>query len=175
MEKISKNKRKNPLFAVIKTVMLVLTLYYSLAMPVLTGAGLIYNRESYGEKLAETGVFFIASGIIMTAGAVLCLFKRNFTNMLSLFFSVGGYVLCMSMLYRLAAHADASGWTDNFTLSPISSMYKSRILPCIFPVLTAVAIAIIQFFSYDLSEYRRERKREKEKKKNAPSPRILDD
>jgi hypothetical protein len=83
----------------------------------------------------------------MTAGAVLCLFRKPAMNKLSAFLSVSGFVLCMVMLNRLTDHADASGWTNKYTLEPVSSMYDSRILPCIAPVAIATVIASVQLFS----------------------------
>lgn len=168
-------RKKLSLFTAFKAMTLVLTLYYSLAMPVLSGAGLIYNRESYGERLAGTGILFIISAVLMTIGAIFCMFRKNFTNALSPFLSVVGCVICMVMLCRLTDHADAYGWTDKFTFAPVSDMYKTRIIPCIAPVAATVTIAVIQFFSYDLSTLRREKKRKKKETENAPSPSVLGD
>ena len=52
---------------------------------------------------------------------------------------------------------------------------RSRVLPCIIPVALTVAIALIQLFSYDMKQYRRQRRAEKEAKENAPAPPIVDD
>lgn len=158
-----------------KVVMMLLTLYFSCAMTVLSGAGLIYNRESYGSKMTATGVLLILSAVLMTAGAILCLFRKNAANILSLCFSAMGAILCMIMLYRLVSHADSCGWTDKYTMQPISSMYKARILPCIIPVSAAIAVALVQFFSYDMIQYRRQRKAEKEARENAPAPPLIDE
>lgn len=146
---ISSHKKETALMKAAKVLMLLLSLYFSCVMPILTGAGLISNRVSYGSKLAETGAFFILAAVLMSLGAFLCLFRKKITNILSVFLSVGGLVLCMIMLKRLTDHADASGWTDRFTLEPISAMYNSRILPCIAPVVIAVAIAAVRIFSRD--------------------------
>ena len=141
------HKRSSALMITAKIIMLLMSLYFSCAMPVLTGAGLLSNRESYGESLAVTGSLFIVSAVLMTAGAVLCLFRKPAMNKLSALLSVSGFVLCMVMLNRLTAHADASGWTNKYTLEPVSSMYDSRILPCIAPVAIATVIASVQLFS----------------------------
>ncbi|MBR6968261.1 MAG: hypothetical protein IKH78_06965 [Ruminococcus sp.] len=132
-----------------KAAMLLLSLYFSCAMTVLSGAGLIHNRESYGSALARTGLFMIIAAALMTTGAVLCLFRRDLTGILSIAASVSGLVLCMAMLKKLTGHADAKGWTDKYTLQPVSDMYRSRVLPCIIPVIMAVAIAAIQLCSYE--------------------------
>lgn len=132
-----------------KLVMILLSLYFSCAMPLLTGAGLVYNRESYGGSIASTGILMILSAVLMTSGAFLCLPGKKLLDKLSVPMSASGLALCMFMLKRLTAHADSSGWTDKYTLEPISSMYSSRILPCIAPVAIAVVIAAAQIFSGD--------------------------
>ncbi len=162
-------KRKNHI--ILKIIMLVLTAVYSCTMTVLSGAGLYYNRESYGEKLENIGIMLIVSGILMTVGAVLCLFRKNILNIISLVFSCSGFALCMTMLYKLCDHADRAGWSDKYNMSPISDMYKSRIMPCIAPFVIAVAVAVLQLLSYEAAEQRRIKKL----KENAPAPKILDE
>ncbi|WP_296694993.1 hypothetical protein [Ruminococcus sp.] len=175
-----KNLKKTPsrssaIMKAAKVIMLLLTLYFSCAMTVLSGAGLIYNRASYGSGMAVTGFFLIFSAALMTAGAILCIFRKNAADILSIVFSAGGFILCMVMLYKLVSHADRCGWTDKYTLQPISSMYKARILPCIIPAAMAIAVALIQLFSYDMIQYRRKRRAEKEARENAPAPPIIED
>ena len=157
-----------------KAAMLLLSLVFSGAMTALSGAGLIYNRGSYGTSLAVTGIFLIISAALMVLGAVLCLFRKNLPNILSIFLSFAGFFLCMAMLKKLTGHADASGWTDKYTLAPVSGMYVRRIMPCIIPVLMSVAIAALQLSSYELKEQRRAKKAEKQAKKDTPAPSILD-
>ena len=141
--------KRRPVMTVVKTATLLLSLYYSLAMPILAGAGLIYNRKSYGAEMEKTGIFLIIAASLMTAGAILCLFRRELPNMLSPFLSVGGMVLCMVMLSKLISHADKNGWTDKYSLQPISGMYKVRLLPCMIPVVLSAAIAAVQLCSGD--------------------------
>ena len=162
-------KRKNHI--ILKIIMLVLTAVYSCTMTVLSGAGLYYNRESYGEKLENIGILMIVSGILMTVGAVLCLFRKNILNIISLVFSCSGFALCMTMLYKLCDHADRAGWSDKYNMSPVSDMYKSRIMPCIAPFVITVAVAVLQLLSYEAAEQRRIKKL----KENAPAPKILDE
>ena len=155
---------------IVKALMLVLTAVYPLFMVVLSGAGLIYNRESYGGKLFAVGVLLVISGAVMAAGAVLSLFRKDAASVLAVILSVGGLALCYAELHILCGHADSAGWTDAFTLTPISSMYKGRIMPCIVPVVLAVFTAATQFFSYEAAERRRQRKEETEK----PAPKIIE-
>lgn len=168
-------ERKSPAMIVLKVIMLAMSLYYSLAMTALSGAGLIRNRVSYGAELEKTGIFLIISAILMTAGAILCLFRKDLPDIASIALSLCGFALCMIMLKRLTAHADSSGWTDKYTLQPISDMYRARIMPCIIPAALSVIIAAAQLCSYELAQQRRSARARQQAKKNAPAPSVLDD
>ncbi|MDO4862846.1 MAG: hypothetical protein Q4A05_01645 [Ruminococcus sp.] len=168
-------KHQNPLIIAAKAVMLALTAVYPLFMVCMSGAGLVYNSDSYGSELAAVGVFLIISGLVTALGAVLCLSRRNLPNIVSVVCSVGGPVLCLAMMYRLCAHADAAGWTDKFAMTPISDMYRARIMPTIAPAAIAVVVAVIQLFSYEAAEERRKRRARRLERENAPAPKIIDD
>ena len=164
-------KRRNPLITVLKAIMLVLTAVYPLFMVCMSGTGLIYNRESYGSELAAVGVFLIVSGLVMTLGAVLALPRRNLPNIAAIVCSVSGLVLCLVMLCKLCTHADAAGWTDKFALTPISDMYRARVLPSIVPAATAVVLAGARLCSHEAGEERRKHRDREE----APAPKIIGD
>lgn len=163
-------KKKHPLLTLAKIILSLLTAVFPMFIVIMTGAGLIYNRASYGEELFHTGIFFIISGILMTVGVIFVWLKQNIASIIC---SCSGFGLCMLMLYKLADHADKSGWSDKYTMLPISDMYISRIMPTIIPFLLAVLISIVQFFSYEAAEKRREKKRVREEKENAPAPPII--
>ena len=168
-------KKSSRLMTTAKLCTLLLSIIFSGAMTTLSGAGLIHNRTSYGESLANIGFLIIISAGFMLSGAILCFFRTNLMNILSIILSFSGLILCMIMLKKLTDHADISGWTDKYTLEPVSSMYFRRILPCIVPVLMSETIAVLQLGSYDLKEKRRMKKAEKQAKKNAPAPQIIDE
>ncbi|WP_028514171.1 hypothetical protein [Ruminococcus flavefaciens] len=137
-------ERRSPLMTVCKVITLLLSLWFSGAMTALSGAGLIYNGESYGAELKNTGVFLIISAVLMVSGAFLCLFRKKTPNILAIILALGGLVLCLVMLKQLTDHADSSGWTDKYTLLPVSDMYMRRILPSIAPCVLTAAIAAVQ-------------------------------
>ncbi len=141
MEK--KVKKYRPFVIVSRAVMLILTAVYPLIMTFLSGAGIIYNSESYGKEVTQIGIMLVISSVLMTTGAFLCLSGRKIPNILSIIFSVSGIILCMTMLYKLCSHADYSGWNDKFTMNPISDMYKMRILPCFIPVLMSLVTSAL--------------------------------
>ncbi|MBE6861420.1 MAG: hypothetical protein E7497_00775 [Ruminococcus sp.] len=166
----SRTLKRHPVIYVLKWIMMILTVVLSVFIVCMVGAGLIYNHKSYGTKLTVVGILFILSGIFMVTGGVLACIKKNIA---SLSFTVSGFALCMYMLYLLADHADRSGWSDKYTMSPISDMYISRVIPVIIPVVLAVFIALVQFFSYEAAEARREKRRLKKEKENEPAPPII--
>ena len=166
-------KKSSPLMTAAKLSALVSSLVFC-GMTALSGAGLIYNRQSYGSELAAAGLLFIISAAMMTSGAVLCLFRKNIPNTAAIVLSAAGLVICLIILKKLTDRADAGGWTDKYTLEPISGMYNRRILPCIIPAAVTAAISAVQLCSYELKEQRRARKAAKLAKKNSPAPSILD-
>lgn len=126
----------------IRIIMIILTLVYPLFMTCLTGIGLIYNKSSYGAETALIGFFLIFSGISMTSGAFLSLAQKKSKNIAALACSICGLAVCLVSLYLLCRHADSAGWCDNYTLLPVSDMYRRRILPVIIPSAISTATAI---------------------------------
>lgn len=126
----------------IRIIMIILTLVYPLFMVCMTGAGLLYNSSSYGTKIAYIGVFLIFSGILMTSGAFLSISQKKSKNTASLACSLVGLIICLVSLYLLCVHADGAGWCDNYTLMPVSDMYRRRILPVIVPSAISTITAI---------------------------------
>lgn len=162
--------KKSPYMKILKGILIVLTLVYPVFMVIMTGSGLIYNSESNGEMITNTGIAFIVSGALMAVGTLLVCLKKN---IVPVFLSSGGFALCMVMLHRLTEHADKSGWSDKYTMEPISGMYTARILPVIIPFALTIVIALIQFFSYEAAEKRREKRRIREEKENEAAPPII--
>lgn len=173
ISKTSKSPKKhlNPAIVTLKVILVILTLIYPLFMVIMSGAGLVYNSESYGEELTRAGILLIVSGVVTAAGSFLCIFKKNIASIIC---SCGGFALCMTMLYKLVEHADSAGWTNKFTFEAISSMYIHRIVPTAAPFVIAVTVSLIQFFSYEAAEQRRMKKKLKEEKENAPAPPIVE-
>lgn len=139
--------KSSPVMAICKVITLLLSLWFSGAMTALSGAGLIYNSDSYGAELKNTGIFLIISSVLMISGAFLCLFRKKLPNITAIFFAIIGLALCLVMLKKLTDHADMSGWTDKYTMLPISDMYTRRILPSIVPAALTAIIAVIQLCS----------------------------
>lgn len=127
----------------IRIIMIILTLVYPLFMVCMTGAGLIYNSSSYGAEITYTGIFLIFSGILMTSGVFLSLSQKKSKNTASVACSLAGLIICLVSLHLLCAHADSAGWCDNYTLLPVSDMYRRRIMPVIVPSAVSTASAFL--------------------------------
>ena len=162
---------------VMKIILIILTFIYPVFMTMLTGAGIISNRESYGGRITSYGVCLIISGTLMTAGALLCMSRRSTPNLIAALLSTAGFALCMTVLIKLIRHASAAGWTGiaKYEGVPVSDMYRTRVGPVTAPFLLTILIAAVQYFSYDSGEERRSRKKLRQDKKNAPAPSIIGD
>lgn len=176
-----KNKRKiftkqKPLMTAAKVLLIILTAVYPFFMTIMTGIGILSKSENYGRTISGYASALVVSGAVLTLASVLCLFRKSLPNLLSMIISVPGFAICITALFRLADHAEKSGWMGHgvYALVPVADMYRQRIFPVILPFLLGLFIAAVQFFSYSAAEERREKRREKEKKKNAPAPKIID-
>lgn len=174
MKKIEKTTAKQPAWMkLLKVAVIILSVIFSTGTVMLSGAGLIYNSDSYNDSIMHIGPLLIASGALLTLGAILACFDKNIPSLIS---SIPGFGLSMLMLRQLMQHADAAGWQDpQNPFSPVSDMYFERIMPVIFPFVLTIFIAIFQHFSYDAIEKRRLKKKLRTEKENAPAPKILGD
>jgi len=143
---MTEKSKKNILFFA-EIFLIVSTIVYPFFMVIMTGTGLVFNYESYGEKIMYTGIFLIVSGMLMTVGSICCIFRKKIFNIISVVAWFAGIIICMTMLYKLCVHADYNGWCRN--LLPVSNMYKSRILPVAVPFVLDIAISIIKIHATD--------------------------
>ena len=140
-------KRTSKKSRIFYAAMLILTAVYPVFMVMMSGAGLIYNRSTYGERLCTAGVLLIVSGAAMTTGSILALPEKRITAAVSLLLIAGGLVLCLCMLHILTSHADSAGWSDNYTMEPVSAMYRRRMLPSVIPAAMAGGLAVHRLLS----------------------------
>ncbi len=133
-------KKKKTLYMGYMIIMVILTAVYSLIMVCMAGAGLIYNGESYGRELVNVGIWLIVSGILMTTGAAVSFIKKRIFSIISAVLTIAGLGICLVMIYILCTHADSAGWADNYTMEPVSRMYRERLLPVIAPAVMTLGV-----------------------------------
>lgn len=134
-----KNSEKKRITAAVMVIMVILTVVYSLIMPIMAGAGLLWNGDSYGSRIVNVGICLIISGFLMTAGNLLSLGRKQILYVISIIMTAVGLILCLVMIYILCSHADSAGWADNYTFEPASRMYRERLLPAAVPCIMAIA------------------------------------
>ncbi len=174
MKKI--HSKQKPIMTATKLLLIVLTAVYPLFMTMLTGIGILSKSGSYGSTVTICGAALVISGAAMTTAAILCLFRKSRTNLLSMIIVLPAFAVCMTALHKLVSHAESAGWMGHgmYSSVPVADMYRQRIFPVMLPFLLTLAIAAVQYFSYDSAEERREIRRRKEAEKNAPAPKIID-
>lgn len=136
---MEKNKKKT-LYTAYMVIMVILTAVYSLIMVCMAGTGLIYNGESYGRELVNVGIWLIVSGILMTSGTAVSFLKKRISSIISAILTIAGLGICLVMVYILCTHADSAGWKDNYTMEPVSRMYRERLLPVIAPAVMTLGV-----------------------------------
>ena len=130
---------KNFLLIVLKIVLAVSTLIYPLFMVILSGAGLVFNGNSYGLKLVLCGIFWIVSGLMLTSGSLLCLMKKNIP---ALILSSAGFLICMTVLFIVTTHAEKYSWNMPYYAEfTVSGMYIKRIIPTALPFILTLLIS----------------------------------
>lgn len=137
----------------IKIILMVLTIIYPLTMNLLSGSGMfiewndsdfVFNWHKYSSEISFFGSIMIAGGLIMTSASVLCVLKKY---KLSVILSPIGVTASLIALFFISRHADFAGWSDKYSMQPISSMYLHRNLPVIFPFIICVVLSSFKLFS----------------------------
>ena len=168
-------RKQNPVMVFFKVVLMILTAIFPAVMATLAGAGIMSHRDTYGEDVWLMGLLLLISGVVLTVGAVCSISRKNLPNILAAAFSASGGALLLTMVLKIADHADRAGWSDKYTMAPVSDMYRMRLLPCLIPAALCLIIAVVQLFSQEAVSQRRRARRDREEKKNAAAPKILDD
>ena len=147
-------KKQSAAMTAAKVVMLVLTAVYPLFMTLMTAAGILTHRSSYGSYVTGMAVLLIVSGVSVTTGVILALPRKKMASLVSLSPTFCGLTLCLVTLSRLSAYADKHGWTASgmYSGTAVSDMYQSRLLPVVFPAAIAVVVAVIQAFFCDCNK-----------------------
>jgi hypothetical protein len=104
----------------------------------------VLNCNKYSKELTFFGILMILGGLTMTAASVLCILKKYKSAVI---LSPTGLALSLISLFYISHHADFAGWSDKYTMQPISDMYIERNLPVIIPFLICVILSAFKLFS----------------------------
>ena len=130
---------KKFLLIILKIILAVSTLIYPLFMVILSGAGLVFNGNSYGLKLVLCGILWIVSGLMLTSGSLLCLLKKNIP---ALVLSSSGFFICTAVLFIVTAHAEKYSWNMPYYAEfTVSGMDIKRIIPTAVPFILTLLIS----------------------------------
>ena len=130
---------KKRFFIISEIILAVFTLVYPLLNVTLSGAGLIFNGNSYGIKLMICGILWIVSGLLMTSGSILCIFGKNIPAVI---LSSLGFVICIAVLFIVTAHAEKYAWTmPYYNKFSVADIYRERIVPVFIPFMLANIIS----------------------------------
>lgn len=120
--------------------------------------------ENWPPEFVRYGQMLIAASILLTAGTVLVFLRRNW---IAVGVATVGMILCLIAVFRVTAYAADSGFYSQLMDMPVDTLYRMEILPTCIPYACLIAIALIQFFSVESKEKRREKRRREEQE--APS------
>lgn len=123
--------------------------------------------ENWPADFVGYGQMMIAAVVFLTVAVVLVFLHRNWISM-----GVGavGMTLCMIALVRVSAYASDSGFYSRLMDMPADALYQMEILPTWVAYGCLVALALLQYFSFDAKTARRTKKRQEE----AKAPSILE-
>lgn len=114
-------------------------------------------------------MMLVGSGL-MTAGAVLVLLHRkNWLNWAAAGCAAAGLLLCLLSLYHVTAYAEEHSFYSQLMQMPAATLYRIQILPVLLPFVCTVLLGMLQFFSPEAVQ----RRREKKQLENQKSPSIL--
>lgn len=167
-----KEKITKRILLFLKVLLIASTAVYPLFMDLLSGIGWIFTYGTYGSEFTVMGTVMVISSGLMTVAVVLCMIKRNISAVVT---ETIGFAAAMTVMVKMMNIADERGWSDMFTMQPVSDMYRNRILPTVIPFVLLIAAAVLQYFSYDEKVKRRLKREQKEKRENMPAPKILGD
>ncbi|MBQ8959746.1 MAG: hypothetical protein IJ071_00815 [Ruminococcus sp.] len=168
-------KKHSPLLGAVKAAAVILAVVFPGAMAIPAGAGIMSHRDTYGDELWAQGLLLLISGAAVLLAGLLTLSRKSLPNILALLLDIPGIALCMAMVYKICDHADRAGWSDKFTMEPVSHMYKGRLIPCVIPAALILIIAVLQLSSEEASAERRRRRQLRLEKENAPAPPVIDE
>ncbi|MFR4393388.1 MAG: hypothetical protein ACLT29_03440 [Ruminococcus callidus] len=85
---------------------------------------------------------------------LLC--RKNWLNWAAAGSAAGGVVLCLLALYHVASYAKEHSFYSQLMQMPAATLYCVQILPVILPFVCVTALGLLQFFSPEAVQRRRD-------------------
>ena len=106
----------------------------------------------YGQML------LVGSGLLTLGTVLVLLCRKNWLNWAAAGSAAGGVVLCLLALYHVASYAKEHAFYSQLMQMPAATLYCVQILPVILPFVCVTALGLLQFFSPEAVQRRRDRK-----------------
>ncbi len=165
-----RRQRQNAICIILRIILTAGTLFFVWFVNLSCAWGWIKNAragENWPPDFVGYGQMMIAASVLLTAAAVLVLFRRNW---IALGIGTAGIVLCLIPLFRVAAYAAESGFYSRIMDMPVDKMYYIEILPTGIVYICIAALSVLQHTSVDAKAARIEKKLEEER----PVPSVFD-
>ncbi len=170
MEKLKARDNKLKAVRIILRIALILsTLYFAVFCDVMAALGWISGAragENWSLEFVDYGYIMIFAVILIVTGTVLCLAKLSRTSAV---FSWCGTALAIVMMQKAVTYADNAGFYSDIRNMPASAVYQQAILPTIIVSVILTALALMQYFSMEAVQKRRDKKLAKD----AEAPKIV--
>lgn len=121
-------------------------------------------------EFAGYGQMLLVGSGLLTLGTVLVLLcRKNWLNWAAAGSATAGVTLAMLALYRVTAYASEHSFYSRLMEMPAATLYRLQLLPVLVPYVCVVALGLLQFFSAEAVQRRREKKRQD----SAKAPSVL--
>lgn len=149
--------------------LIVLTVIYVWIFAVSSALGWMQNAqagENWPAYFYGYGQMMLFAAVLLTAGAVLCLLKKNWA---SIGVATAGILPAMTILQKVVLYAEDAGFFSELMQKPVYALYRDRLLPLLAMYGVLVVLALLQHWSPEAISARAEKKAEE----NKPAPKII--
>ncbi|MBQ8514188.1 MAG: hypothetical protein IJ496_02205 [Ruminococcus sp.] len=170
LKRLRERDRKLKAVRILLRVALVLSVLYCVwfcdVMAALGWIDMARAGENWPIHFVTYGYGMIFAAVLITAGAVLCLFGINWA---AIGCGTAGTAICLIVMQLVVNYANEAGFYSTIQNKPAGAVYQDAIMPTILVCILLIALALMQFFSMDSVLKRREKKQQE----NAPAPKIV--
>ena len=114
-------------------------------------------------------MLLVGSGLLTLGTVLVLLCRKNWLNWAAVGSATAGVTLAMLALYRVTAYASEHSFYSRLMEMPVATLYRLQLLPVLVPYVCVVALGLLQFFSAEAVQQRREKKRQD----SAKAPSVL--